>query len=296
VKEFSVNTNFIRRVLLILTFLQTFYPATGFAVQVITYANGNVLRDAEGNIYNHLGEKFISTNGKMTYPSWMGGKPMRENTGWGSYPWTLYYPNGDKLVDYEYQVYYPRPPGATQTIKFADGWSYYYLNGQNVLSNNWHDAQTIYHSNSVKAWDGTAIRNAQNDVVPFQQIWERFGDWGYMYLLLDGRSGSFHLSSSFVFDLLRSSYVYPIIFGSNNGIPGPLFDKFSIRLETGYWGEVVTVFIDGSNVTSNFEQTGIPIPQPWPDPCTGAVLQHANRPVVMRDKPELNGFVRRPRR
>lgn len=266
------------------------------AYSVVTYANGRVMRDAEGNIYNHRGEIFIRNNGQITYPSWQGGKTMRANEGWGTYPFKLYYPNGAKLAEFQYQLYYPTPQGATRTAQMYNGWTYTFANGQEILSNNWTATEAIYHSNSVKAWDGARVANPANQTVGWTQVMEPIGNFGYVYLLLDGRSGKMKLTSDFVFDLFQSSYIYPIVFHGSHSIPQTPFEKFVIQIETGYWGELMTVSIDKNGATSRFEISQYPVPEPWPVACASQIANFDNRPRVMAQRTDLKDFRRAPRR
>lgn len=287
----------MRRLLLVVFGLLAGIQSQSLAgYSVVTYANGRVMRDAEGNIYNHRGEMFVRKDGTITYPSWQGGRTMRASEGWGAYPYRLYYPNGAKLAEFQYQLYYPTVNGATRTAQMFNGWSYTFQNGQEMISNNWHDAERIYHANSVQAWDGKRVVNANNQVVPYAQITERVGDFGYLYLLVDNRSGRMQLSSEFVFDLFQSSYIYPIVFRGANSVPSTPFESFEIKMETGYWGELMTVYINKDGATSHFDVTPVPVPDPWPVACSAQIANFNQRPRVMAQRTDFSDFRRSPRR
>ena len=206
----------------------------------IYYANGRVLRDGEGNIYNHLGQIFVRNNGTITYAS---GRTLRVEKHLGLFPWVLYYRNGDVLAEYR-EIYYPKPSGATATFKLFDGWSYFFDGqSQGIISQNWRAAQRIMHKNTVVAWNGREFRNPQNRVVNELSISEPIGQLGYLEIRAQNPSNP-QMQSWIMFDLFGSSYIWPISFMHSppQGISFThLFDNFTIIIETGYWGELVMV-------------------------------------------------------
>lgn len=269
----------------------------------IRYANGIQLRSSDGTIYYHTGEVFIETNGTVRYPKWLGGGILRAKEGFGSFPYRVYYSSGALLAEYRSQLYYPKPPAATEQHQLFNDWSYAYDDRSEWLSTNWRDARSIKHKkHGVMAWNGEKLCDARGATVSTLMITEPLGEQfleGGLFMHLDNSAGdSLKMQTDFLFDLWRSSYIHPIRLGSATSLPPTFFEDFEIKIETGYWGELVTVHIKGTTIQSRLQPALLPFPLGESWPCPVRLLGEAGFPrhPLTELHPDPSDFVRKRRR
>jgi hypothetical protein len=111
---------------------QQYYASVHAVPDVITYANGRVLKNAKHEIFYADGCPFYR-NGTIYYPGWYGGRenyhPPQPGPEMGRVEDNLVYPNGSRLFERKYATYYPGPNKDTGGPYLYDGWSYTWKTG-----------------------------------------------------------------------------------------------------------------------------------------------------------------------